>query len=390
VKPRLVHLTTTDMSLDWLLGPQLTAFQAAGYEVIGMSSPGPHVAAIEAAGVRHVAVHSLSRAPSVLQDLRAMRELRRVLRAENVDVLHTHNPKPGVLGRIVGWTLGIPVIVNTQHGLYAQPTDGRRRRWPVYVLERIGAACSDAELVQNPEDAETLIAALRVPKHKVSVLGNGVDLSRFEPENITAGMRDRLRREWGFEPDDVVCVVVGRLVAEKGLPEILQAACTLAAEASRARFVIIGPTDPDKPDALDPVLIRSAQEVGVIFTGQRSDMPECYTAGDLFVTASHREGFPRAAMEAGAMGLALVATDIRGCRQVVDDGHNGILVRVKDPDSLTAGIRSMVNDPSRRQQMMSAARPYALEHFDQQSVIDKTLATYERLRATTTRGTRRS
>ena len=387
MKPRLVHLTTTDMSLDWLLGPQLSAFQAAGYDVIGMSSPGPHVAAIEASGVRHVAVHALTRAPSIWQDLRAMRELRSVLRSERVDILHTHNPKPGVLGRIVGRSLRIPVIVNTQHGLYAQPTDRRRRRWPVYALERVGAACSHAELVQNPEDAQTLITRLRVPPKRVTVLGNGVDLARFDPTLFDESQRRSQRAEWGFGPDDVVCVVVGRLVAEKGVPEILAAAKTLADEHCGVRFVVIGPTDPDKPDALDPALIDEAQRNGVIFTGQRNDMAQCYAACDIFVTASHREGFPRAAMEAGAMGLAIIATDIRGCRQVVRDGHNGVLVQVNNATALANGIRRLVTDDGERRRMEQAARPYALQHFDQQTVIDITLATYARLLAT---GTRRS
>ena len=387
MKPRLVHLTTTDMSLDWLLGPQLSAFQDAGYEVIGMSCPGPHVAAIEAAGVRHVAVHALTRAPSIWQDLRAMRELRTVLRSERVDILHTHNPKPGVLGRIVGRSLRIPAIVNTQHGLYAQPTDRRRRRWPVYVLERLGAACSHAELVQNPEDAETLITRLRVPRQRVTVIGNGVDLTRFDPTLCAASQRTAQRTEWGFGADDVVCVVVGRLVAEKGLPEILEAAKVLADEHCNVRFVVIGPADPDKPDALDPALIEEAQRNGVVFAGQRNDMAQCYAACDIFVTASHREGFPRAAMEAGAMGLAIVATDIRGCRQVVRDGHNGVLVQVANAPALANGIRHLVTNSDERRRMEQAARPYALQHFDQQAVIDLTLATYSRLLA---RGTRRS
>lgn len=380
-RPRVAHLTTTDMSLDWLLGPQLKAFQRAGYDVVGMSSPGPHVAAIEVGGIRHVAVHALSRAPSVLQDVRALFELRKVLKHERVDILHTHNPKPGVLGRIVGRALRIPVVVNTQHGLYAQPTDQRRRRWPVYALERIAAACSHAELVQNPEDAQTLIKTLHISSKRVTVLGNGVDLSRFDPAAVPAADRQAMRRQWGCSDDDVVCIVVGRLVAEKGLPEIFEAAETLQLERSSARFVVVGPADLDKTDAIDRAWVQRAERAGVVFVGERSDMPECYAAADIFVTASHREGFPRAAMEAGAMGLAIVATDIRGCRQVVSDGLNGVLAEVRNPASLTAAIRNLVSDRHRREKMMMNARPHALAHFDQQRVIDITLETYARLLA---------
>ncbi len=175
-RPKVIHLTTTDMSLDWLLGPQLSAFAEAGYEVVGASAPGPHVPALAARGVRHVAVDSLTRAPSVRSDLRAVVGLWRMVRDERPDILHTHNPKPGILGRIVGRVARVPVVVNTQHGLYAQPTDRLRRRLPVYVAERVAAAFGHAELVQNPEDALTLTHTLKVPRRKVTVLGNGIDL----------------------------------------------------------------------------------------------------------------------------------------------------------------------------------------------------------------------
>ncbi len=376
-RAKVIHLTTTDMSLDWLLGPQLAAFADAGYEVVGMSAPGEHLDAIRANGIRHVAVHSLSRAPSIVQDFRAANELRRLLRRERPDILHTHNPKPGVIGRIVATLVRVPVVVNTQHGLYAQSTDRRRRRWPVYIIERLAAACSDAELVQNPEDAATLIDRLRVPRNKVHVLGNGVDLNRFDPATIPPTDRDSLRAEWGFTDDDVVCAVVGRLVHEKGLAEIFAAASTLRRAGSRARFVAIGPADNDKPDSVDPATIAAAAADGVVFAGQRSDMPQCYAACDLFVTASHREGFPRAAMEAGAMGLAIVATDIRGCRQVVRDGHNGLLVPVRDATSLASAIAAVVDGD--RTALSGAARAHALAHFDQRRVIDITLETYARL-----------
>ena len=138
-RPRLVHLTTTDMSLDWLLGPQLRAFADAGYEVIGMSATGAHVANLQAMGIAHVDVPAFTRSSNPLQDVRAFGQLIRLLRQVRPDILHTHNPKPGILGRVAGWLVRVPVVVNTQHGLYAQPSDRWQRRWPVYAAERIAA-----------------------------------------------------------------------------------------------------------------------------------------------------------------------------------------------------------------------------------------------------------
>jgi glycosyltransferase involved in cell wall biosynthesis len=374
-RPVLVHLTTTDMSLDWLLGPQLRAFAAAGYDVIGVSAPGPHVANLAELGVRFEPLPELTRSTSAVADLRAFVGLVRLFRRLRPDILHTHNPKPGVLGRVAGRIARVPLIVNTQHGLYAQPDDRRRRRWPVYAIERVAAAFGHVELVQNPEDVTTLVERLRVPARKVRLLGNGIDLARFDPAAVPEAARSARRAEWGIADDEVVYGTVGRLVREKGLVELLDAAHRIREAGVPARLVVIGPADTDKADALDAGAVARAEADGVVFTGARTDMPECYAALDVFVTASWREGFPRGAMEAAAMGLPTVASDIRGNRQVVDPA-TGVLVPVRDAAALAAAITGLVGDPARRRAMGAAARAKAEAEFDQAQVIARTLDAY--------------
>jgi glycosyltransferase involved in cell wall biosynthesis len=375
-RPRLVHLTTTDMSLDWLLGPQLRAFGAAGYEVIGVSAAGDHVEAIESAGVRHLALRHATRAMSLGDDAKAVAELYGVFRRLRPDIVHTHNPKPGVYGRLAARAARVPVIVNTQHGLYALPEDRLAKRSVVYGLERVAAACSDRELVQNPDDVATL-RRLTVPDTKLVTLGNGVDLGRFDPDAVAASVRAELRASIGVSDTDVVVGLVGRLVAEKGYREVFDAARHVRSEHPSARFVVIGPSDPDKGDAITAdEQARAVEEAGFVFLGRRDDVHDWYAAMDLYVLASHREGFPRSAMEAAAMGLPLVATDVRGCRNVVDDRVTGRLVPVGDPRALAAAIGDLVADPARRSTMGTASRAKAVREFDQQRVIDITLGAY--------------
>lgn len=385
----LVHVTTTDMSLDWLLAPQLKAFVAAGYDVIGMSAPGEHVEHLAALGVRHVAIPSFSRGSGVFGDLRAFVQLFRALRVQRPDIVHTHNPKPGILGRIAARVTGVPLVINTQHGLYAQPTDRRRRRWPVYAAERIAAAFSHLELVQNPEDVDTLIHTLRVPARRVQLLGNGIDLAHFDPSAVTRADAVALRREWGVGDDEVLVGTVGRLVAEKGIAEICAAARAVRATAADVRFVIIGPRDIDKADGVDEALISAAEADGVVFAGARRDMPTCYAALDIYVTASWREGFPRAAMEAAAMGLPIVATDVRGNRQVVADDVNGVLCAVRDPQSLAAALQTLIGDRTRRLRLGEGGRRRATEEFDHEVVISRTLQAYQQARTRSSRFGRR-
>jgi glycosyltransferase involved in cell wall biosynthesis len=378
-RPRVVHITTTDMSLDWLLGPQLQAFARAGYEVIGMSASGPHVANLDAMGIDHIDVPAFTRSNNPLHDLRAFGQLLRLLHSLQPDIVHTHNPKPGILGRIAARLTRTPLVINTQHGLWAQPTDRWQRRIPVYAAERIGAAFGDVELVQNAEDVDTLVDTLRIPARKVRLLGNGVDLTRFDPDSIRDATRTRLRTEWGIADDEVVCAGVSRLVREKGIVELLQAARDLHRRGVPARFVVVGPTDPDKSDAIDPAVFDAAIDDGVVLTGTRDDMPECYAAADLFVSASWREGLPRSAMEAAAMGLPTVATDIRGNRQVIADGETGLLVPVRDPVAVAAAVERLAGDAELRTTMGAAARRRAAAEFDQQRVIDRTLDAYRTL-----------
>jgi glycosyltransferase involved in cell wall biosynthesis len=376
LRPRVMHVTTTDISLELLLGPQLRAFHDAGYEVIGVSAPGPYSASLEAVGIRHVPLRHATRAIAPWHDLAAFEELRRLFARTRPDIVHTHNPKPGIYGRLAARAAQVPLIVNTVHGLYAQPSDSWARRAAVYGLERLAASCSHAELIQNVEDVR-ILQRLGVDSRKLHVLGNGIDLCRFDPARVGRDARARLRRSWGVRDDEIVCGLVGRLVWEKGYREVFEAARELRKRAPRVRFVIVGPSDGAKRNALRPVDIERAGDLGnVAFVGERRRIEDCYAAFDLYVLGSYREGFPRSAMEAAAMGLPIVATDIRGCRQVVDDGQTGLLVKVRDARALAQAIGRLARDAAERTRMSQAARAKAEAEFDQQRCIDLTLSVY--------------
>lgn len=374
--PRLIHLTTTDISLELLLGPQLEAFVAAGYDVHAASAPGPFVDAVQARGVTFHPLEHSTRSMSLLSDVRAAREVYRLFRALKPDIVHTHNPKPGVYGRLAAKLARVPAVVNTVHGLYAQPSDRFLKRAIVYSLERVAAACSDAELVQNPEDVRVL-RRLRVPATRLAVLGNGVDLTRFKPASEPD--RRAIRRELGIGESSVVIGAVGRLVKEKGYPELFDAFRAVRAAVPNAQLIVIGPHEPGKADALGTAVMAQAEVDGVMFLGHRDDVEELYGAMDIYVLASHREGFPRSAMEAAASGLPLVLTNIRGCRQVVDVGATGRLVPVRDSVALAQALIDLATNAELRASMGAAGLAKAQREFDQQRVIDITLGTYERL-----------
>jgi len=294
-------------------------------------------------------------------------------------VLHTHNPKPGLYGRVVGRLARVPVVVNTVHGLYAQPGDRWAKRAAVYSMERVAALCSHAELVQNPDDVETL-ARLGVPRRKLRLLGNGIDLTRFDRATVSADRAQEARAEMGaVGPDDVVVGLVGRLVREKGYLDVFAAARRLREHVPAVRIAVIGATEAEKGDALTATDRAAAEAAGVRFLGGRSDVVRLYAGMDVHVLASHREGFPRSPMEAAAMGVPVVATDIRGCRETVDDGVTGRLVPVRDPDALAAAISELAGSAELRTRYGNAARAKARREFDDRRCVEITLDTYRTL-----------
>jgi glycosyltransferase involved in cell wall biosynthesis len=377
-RPRLVHVTTSDMSLVLLLGAQLQAFASAGYEVIGISAPGPYVDELRADGIAHCPLPAATRTFNPAADVRAFCDLARLLRRLRPDIVHTHNPKPGLYGRIAARRVGVPVVVNTVHGLYATEDDPWLKRHSVYAAERFATRFSDYELVQNAEDFERM-ATLGIPASKLGLLGNGIDLKRFDASAASEGRRTAVRTRLGISADQVVCGVVGRLVWEKGYREIFEVARRLRTTEPTLRVVVVGPDEPQKRDAVPESSKREARDHGVQFLGERRDMADLYCAFDLFVLASYREGVPRAAMEAAAMGLPIVATNVRGCRQIVDDGQTGLLVAARDVEALTRAVTELVADRNLRRRLGSAGREKAKREFDEARVIEFTLTIYGQL-----------
>jgi glycosyltransferase involved in cell wall biosynthesis len=221
------------------------------------------------------------------------------------------------------------------------------------------------------------------------LLGNGIDLERFgaRPPGVVA----QARRAMGVTDGQLLVGMVGRLVWEKGFAELFDAARRLRVASPDVVIVVIGPSDPAKSNALSTADVAEAATIGNLqFIGERKDVEDLYPGMDLFVLPSYREGFPRAAMEAAACGIPVIATDIRGCRQVVDDGVTGLLVPAHDGASLASAIASLAADPSRRLAMSEAAVERAKLEFDDQRVITITLGVYERLLAQSKVAQRRS
>jgi glycosyltransferase involved in cell wall biosynthesis len=339
---RIAHITTADISLRYLLLNQLKSLQAEGYEVIGISSFGKDIPMLKAKGIRHVSV-PMTRNFTPVTDLTSLWRLYRTVHREHFTIVHTHNPKPGLLGQLA-------------------------------------ARCSDVILSQNSEDIQTAIREGICPPDKIKYLGNGIDVQRFDRNRLDPKALAQLSLSLGLSPGAPVVGFVGRLVKEKGILELLQAARIIRQQVPAVQFLIVGPIDYEKSDVLTPQIAQSYGVADVcIFTGLRQDMPELYALMDVFVLPSHREGFPRSPMEASATGVPCVVTDIRGCRETVEHGRNGLLVPLGDVQALAAAILDLLTNRAKAQRMGAEGRRMALERFDERLVFEKVKAEYARL-----------
>lgn len=369
----MAHVTTVDLSLRFLLLPQMLALRDSGFEVTAISAPGPWVAELEAEGLTHIPWPHATRAWDPRADVLAFRELVSIFRRGHFDLVHTHNPKPGVMGRVAARLAGVPCVLNTVHGLYATPADRPGRKAPVLAAEWMASRFSDLELYQSAEDL-AWARRLRVTRRGRSIhLGNGVDLSRFTPALVGTERVRKLRAELGIGEDELVVGTVGRMMLEKGWAELFRAADTVRSRMQGVRFLAIGQSDPDKSD---PVEAESIDQAGgeFVFTGWREDVWDLMAVMDVFVLPSYREGLPRAAIEAAASGLPLVLTDIRGCREVIRTGVEGFLVPVRDPVALAEALLRLLDDAGLRARMGAAARRRAEEVFDEQRITRTVVA----------------
>jgi glycosyltransferase involved in cell wall biosynthesis len=375
---RVAHVSTVDVTLWVLLRNQLTRLRDEGFEVTGISAPGPWVTALQAERIRHLPWPHATRSWNLRADGRAFLELLAILRRERFDIVHTHNPKPGLFGRAAARAGRARCVLNTVHGLYAMPDDPLAKRVPVLTLEWLAARCSDLELYQSEEDLAWARRIRLVRPGRSEHLGNGIDLAHFDPKAVDRQRLLELRRSLDIGEGTLVVGTLGRLVAEKGFRELVAAARAIRAERADVRFLAIGAPDPAKADAIGELELEAAGPY-VQVTGWSDQVRELLAIMDVFVLPSWREGLPRSAIEAAAMAKPLVLTDIRGCREVARHGIEGLLVPPRDPVALAAAIRLLLQDPAIRVRLGAAARARAVERFDERRVSALVAASYRRL-----------
>lgn len=378
---RLVHVTTAPQTLSFLHG-QVGYLKARGVDVWALSSPGEMLDAF--AADEDIPVHGLEmpRRITPLRDLATTARLWCWLRKVRPDIVNAHTPKGGLLGMLGAWLARVPVRVYHMHGLPLMTATGLRRRL-LWWSERVSCLlahqvfCVSASL----RDAAVSEGLCRPDKMAVIRHGsiNGVDAeTSFNPAIVGAPARTATRAGLGIPLDAQVIGFVGRVVRDKGLIELVAAWQTLRAERPELHLVVVGTLEPQDP--LPPEAERLLQtDPRVHMAGFHADTPPWYSAMDVVVLPTYREGFGLVAIEAAAMELPVVATLVPGCVDAVQDGVTGTLVPPHDAAALTDAIRHYLVDPELRRRHGLAGRERALLEFRQEDIWEALYAEYTRL-----------
>jgi glycosyltransferase involved in cell wall biosynthesis len=376
----VLHLSAAESMLFPILRDQLKYLSKAGFDIHTASIDGPLARRIRDEEHLPWTALPLTREIAPLSDWRALKFIENFCREKKFSIVHTHTPKGNVVGQWAARRAGIPIVMQTLHGFYFHDRMSwwKRRVWK--SIERFSASHSDFVLCQNPEDVETSVRERIIPAEKIALLGNGIDLAKFTPTSETDPRRIKIRKEFNIPPDAIVVGMAGRFVAEKGFPEFISACGLVCGSNAQVEMLAIGLHQPSErgSQAWSPSSLGALGNRATILTN-RDDMADLYAAMDIAVLPSHREGFPRTLMEGAATGLPQICTNIRGCRQTVEDGKTGFLIEVGDVPALADRIRRLAADRDLRQRMGQAAREKAVKEFDQIAVFKKVEQTYRML-----------
>ncbi len=355
-RPRLLYLITEDWYF-WSHRLDLArAARDAGFDVTIATRVTDHGKQIQEEGFHLIPISLFRRSRNPLRELSAIAELVGIYRCVRPHLVHHVAMKPILYGSLAAWVVRVPVILNAFAGLGYLFTHSDRQRGALHwvltaALRSIIRRSGSTVLFQNEADRDELVqTGIVEPLRTRIIAGSGIDVTAFSVKPCP--------------PGTPLVVLPSRMLWDKGVVEFVQAARNLMAKGTDARFALVGRCDDDNPAAIRREQLAQWVGEGVVeWWGHRDDMAAVYEGATLVVLPSYREGLPKVLLEAAACGKAIVATDVPGCRDVVKDGINGVLVPPRDSSTLARGIANLLSDQYTREIMGARSREMAVDKW---------------------------
>ena len=373
-KKKIIRTVTVPQSIGFF-EEVMMRLKGDGYEVVVVTSPGKELEAFKQRHPQEKTIEvPMERRISLIKDLKSLWLMIKVMRKEKPYMVHSMTPKAGLLSMIAGWLTGVPVRVHTFTGL-VWPTETGLKRKILMATDWITCACA-THVIPEGQGVLNDLKDHKVCRKPMRVLGygnvKGVDMDKFNPARFPNVKKDENKFRFVF---------VGRIVGDKGINELVAAFVRLNKEYPITQLTLVGKyeanIDPVKPETLK--VIEENPSIDACGPKYGDDLLVEYMKSDCFVMPSYREGFPNTVMEAGAMGLPSVVTDINGSREIIIHGENGLIVPPKDTDALYEAMKQMVEDVTARDKMATNARPLIDSRFEKSFVQGCLIDFYEEI-----------
>lgn len=384
MKAKLIRITTIPLSLKVLLKGQ-HRYMSEHFDVIGVSSPGKELDEVRTDEEIEVIAIDMSRQITPIKDIKSLWSTYKLLKKEKPEIVHTHTPKAGIIGMLAAKLAGVPHRLHTVAGLPLMESVGAKRKVLDFV-EKLTYTCANRVYPNSKGLYDYILEHNYTNKYKLKVIGNGssngIDTSFFSPDQVTEAQKELLKKELNIEDADFVFVFVGRLVGDKGINELIKAFSLInKTEDSKSRFklLLVGPLEQD----LDPLPIDILNEIknnpDIIDVGFQKDVRPYFAISDVLAFPSYREGFPNVVMQAGAMGLPSIVSDINGCNEIIIEDQNGVIVPVKNTEKLSEAMERMKSDTDYYQKLKMNARPMIESRYEQSVIWNALLSEYKKL-----------
>lgn len=376
MKYKLIRVTTIDGSLWTLLNGQLR-YMNSHFELVGLADDNGLLSKVaDREGIRTIAV-PMHREISLVADLRSLFQLFRLFRKEKPEIVHANTPKGSLLAMVAAFFCRVPHRIYTVTGLRFETTSGNFRRLLI-GMEKLTCACATKIIPEGDGVKITLHRENITSKPLQKILNgniNGIDLDYFDRTKEVLWIVDLNN----IKSEDFTFVFIGRMVKDKGIHELVRAFCRLNKKNQNTRLLLVGPLEPE----LDPIdkdvldLINTHDKIE--WVGYQSDVRPFLAASDALAFASYREGFPNVVLQAGAMGLPSIVTDINGCNEIIIEGKNGLIVPPQSEDALFRAMLYFLDYPDEVKQMAQNSRPLIADRYEQTKVWEATLQMYKDL-----------
>jgi len=380
---KLIRITTIPLSLEKLLEGQLT-FMDEYFELTAVSAEKERLKKYGRDNKVNTFCVEMTREITPVKDLKAVFNLYQYFKKEKPLIVHTHTPKAGIVGMLAAKLAGVPIRLHTVAGLPLMETTGSKRKILNFVEKFTYAFAT--KVYPNSKGLYNIILKEKfAPPSKLKVLGkgssNGIDTSYFDPSKYPEEFKMKLKQELNIPEANLVFIFIGRLVSEKGINELIKAFSKLHQSNMDCNLLLVGPfeqeLDPLKPETLDVIQTHP----GIISVGYQQDVRPYLAISDVLTFPSYREGFPNVVMQAGAMNLPSIVTDINGCNEIISEGKNGLIIPVKDENVLYSAMLKLLKNEDLRLLLASKSRHEVKSNYERKEFWKILLKEYNELKS---------